>query len=143
MAKKNDGKRMEAKLQTALMELQKTCTAYVHRFYDTHSARNLLPNQPGDFMVLVPDKCLLIEVKSYGEDMTPSQFQARQLAKHILWRRAAHPSWFVIHNTSTDLVKIVDAREIEEFTVSGDPYTPLWVGDFSLITATTLKSLLF
>jgi len=100
---RNDGTSLQDKLQKALKEYCETSPAYWHRFPDTKSAGrgNYLKAQPGDYMLLVPGPCLLIECKStmVGTGIISMAFHGgtgkNQIAKHRLWHRAGHPTLYL------------------------------------------------
>ena len=94
------GKEFETKVQRAYEKLQATKELVCLRLYDTRSAGNYLPAQPGDFIIVYKGVPILLEVKSSEKFDTlsgkraplTSLFDAEQVAKMRLWRRAgAYP----------------------------------------------------
>lgn len=115
---RNDGKVLEKALQDALADYQKRHRAKWHRFYDTHSARSILPQQPGDFMLLVPGASILIEAKSTDDgtpllDMIRSSKSGRtQIAEHRIWHRAGHPSVYIWGDLRTKEALVYDGPQV-------------------------------
>lgn len=112
--KKNDGTGLQVKIQSALKEREAGSPAFFHRFYDTKSAfAKVLPNQPGDFMMLVPGGAVLIEAKSTEAGQTLKQLMDdAQVGKHRLWHRAGHPSLFVYEDIEARQVEIHNGTEV-------------------------------
>lgn len=108
MKKVNDGTKIQDKLYSAMKSYVSTNPGFVYRFYDTKSAGSYLPAQPGDFFLLVPGGCLLIECKSSASGiqlLTMAHKSKVQIAKHRLWHRAQHYSLYVYHDTRNDKVE--------------------------------------
>jgi hypothetical protein len=64
-----------------------------HRFYDTASAGNFLPAQPGDHLVVYQGMPILIETKYSGKHATlrscfSSNVDDGQMGSHRIWTRA-------------------------------------------------------
>lgn len=99
----NDGKLLEGKLQTALQDFMTNKPSFYYRFYDTQSAGNYLPAQPGDFLWLIPGvPAILVEAKSTEAHATLKKLvKPEQRGKHRLWIRSKHLAAFVY----ADLVK--------------------------------------
>jgi len=77
-----------------------TLPLVVHRFYDTRSAGDYLPSQPGDFMLLLGGVVILLELKSSEEHNSlrscfSSAVPSTQIAHHRLWHRAGSQNWFL------------------------------------------------
>lgn len=101
----------EAKTYAALSEIQATCPAMVHRFPDTKSARNLIPAQPGDHLLLIHGMAILIEEKcSETHDNFRSGFSSlwpkKQVAMHRKWHRSDCPSWLLFCDYCTDNIEV-------------------------------------
>lgn len=126
----NDGKRLEHKVQEALVKYAKSFPSFMYRFYDTRSAGSFLPAQPGDFFLLTPKQCFLIECKS-SELGTPllrmanakTKTASTQRAKHKLWRRAGHATLYVYLDLRTERLEWHNGSYVLEKT-----HAPLWVG---------------
>lgn len=115
----NDGKYLERKVREALTQYVKAYQGFMYRFYDTRSAASFLPAQPGDFFLLTPNHCLLIECKS-SETGTPlirlanakTNTASSQRAKHTLWLRAGHPTTYIYLDLTTNQVEWHEGREV-------------------------------
>jgi len=114
---KNDGKLLETAMQKALTDYCQTHPVLFHRFYDTHAARNWLPAQPGDFLLVVQGRAILIECKSTitGAHLNKlARGNAAQIGKHKLWLRAGGLSRYVYLNIQTNELILVDGRNITD-----------------------------
>jgi len=101
---KNDGKLLEKKLQETLKQYTEKIPSFYYRFYDTKSARNFIPSQPGDFFLLIPGGCILLECKSsnIGNSLiTLAHKNKQQIAKHKLWLRSGNPALYVYLDLNT------------------------------------------
>ena len=115
----NDGKLLERKLQEGLQRFTEQRPSFFHRFYDTRSARGLLPAQPGDFFWLLPGiPAILIEAKS-TEEGTPLRdlIDPAQVGKHRLWRRAGHLTYLVYLQLDKDELQWVPSDKVSEKTI--------------------------
>lgn len=108
----NDGTKIQDKLQEALKDYSQNNKGFYYRFYDTKSARGAtLPAQPGDFFLLIPGQCLLIECKSSEVSTSVTTLAhkgpvgKRQIAKHKLWNRAGHTSLYCYLDLKTGIVE--------------------------------------
>ena len=102
---RNIGKWFEAKTEDALRNLKskKVCT-YV-RLHDSYAAQgNLLPGQPGDFIVKAKGSpCLLLECKSSEKYKTlrsclSSHVEPHQAAAHRIWHMMEGATLFVFYS---------------------------------------------
>ncbi|RKX63278.1 MAG: hypothetical protein DRP42_07805 [Tenericutes bacterium] len=82
-------------VQKHLLEHMRKAKSYTMRLYDTKSAGNYLPSQPGDFISIFNGLPILVEAKSSGKVSSLSEnraalqlFDNEQLAKSRLWIRA-------------------------------------------------------
>lgn len=89
------GHEFQDDVQKKLMEHMRKAKSYTMRLYDTKSAGNYLPSQPGDFISIFNGVPILVEAKSSGNVSSLSQnraalqlFDNEQLAKSHLWIRA-------------------------------------------------------
>ena len=110
---KNSGELLEGKVRLALKTLQSKTKAFGHRFPDTKTARSgILPPQPGDFMLLVPGKAVLIECKSTNANTSllsmahKGDVGKRQIAHHRLWNRSGNPSLYLWLDIKSGLIEI-------------------------------------
>ena len=128
---KNDGKLLETKIQQALVTFTQHHPGFKHRFYDTKSAGNYLPAQPGDFFLLIPNRCLLIEAKSttVGASILKLAWaNKQQLAKHKLWHRAGHPSWYAHLDVKEKILSWYKGEDILKRQAK-----PIWSGGLNQI----------
>lgn len=107
-AQTNNGEYLQDRLYEAMAEFVKHNKAFRYRFYDTKSTRgSFLPAQPGDFFLLVPGCCFLIECKSSEVGTGLIQLAHKgavgknQIAKHKQWYRADHKSFYLYLNIKT------------------------------------------
>lgn len=127
MSKSNDGTALQDKVQAALKAFCETRKAFFYRFPDTKAARGrYLPAQPGDFMLLLPGRAILIECKS-TEVSAPLKklLDPGQCGKHRLWWRSGHPSAFVYGDLQRNWVEWHDGRAV----VERKQYEPTWAGN--------------
>lgn len=103
MGNKNNGVYLERKLSESLAAWCRENKGFFYRFYDAKAARNLFPNQPGDFFWLIPGQAILLECKSTqtGENLI-DLLEQKQVAKHRLWLRAGHSTLFLYYNHLQD-----------------------------------------
>lgn len=109
MEKRNDGAWLQDALQAQLKHYCEHHPAFWHRFPDTKSAQGAyLKAQPGDFFWMMPRQCLLIECKSTikGTSLLSLAHHGtvgkRQIAKHRLWNRAGHLSFYLYGDRTTN-----------------------------------------
>ena len=100
--KTNDGGYLQDELAKVMGHYTQYNPGFFHRFPDTKSAGgNFLKAQPGDYMLLLPVQCLLIECKSTvaGAKLITLAHHGKvgkvQVAKHRLWHRAGHRSLYL------------------------------------------------
>lgn len=111
MAKRNDGKDLENKLNEALVEHQAKFKSHFFRLYDaTSSGGGRGHRQDGDFIWLAPADTVLLECKS-TEVRTPllqllkgSKTSKNQIAKHSLWHIAGRKTVYVYADLITQEV---------------------------------------
>ncbi len=91
--KKPAWKKFEEDVQGYFQKRMETDRMVYHRFYDTHSAGNLLPNQPADHLIETPCHTILLETKY--SDAHPSlracfssMVSDTQIAHMQVWMRA-------------------------------------------------------
>lgn len=124
----NDGKWLENSLQGALKKYCQQYPAIYHRFYDTHSARNPLPTQPGDFLLVTEGRTYLLECKSTVISTNIKTLARRtpaQIGKHKLWLRAGGLSRYVYLDLLLDKLVLIDGRELVD---NVSIITPLFTG---------------
>lgn len=116
------GKDFENKVQRALEDRQRTLPVVCLRLYDTRSAGNYLPSQPGDFVLCNDGQSILIEVKSsekhdsLADRRAPltSLFDEEQVAKMRLWYRAGAKVLVIFQSQETGIMEIWPGNYIAE-----------------------------
>jgi len=116
------GKDFEGKVQGVLTDLQRTSKTYCLRLYDTRSAGNYLPSQPGDMVCVHEGRPVLIEVKSSGKVESLSQnrsaltslFDNEQLAKAKLWVRAGGYASAIFQCQHSKVIEVWDLNYIRD-----------------------------
>lgn len=130
---KNDGTKLESKVQDALKAYCANHLALWYRFPDSKAARNLIVNQPGDFMMTLPGAAILIECKSTWDGATFwSLLDATQLAKHRLWMRAGHPTTFFYANLRKGEVVLYRGDAVVDVAVHGATREDLLLGSAAI-----------
>jgi len=120
----NDGKVSEKVVRDALLMMQEKKRAVFVRLYDTTSAGNYLPGQPGDFIVHAGGRGCLLEVKSsfkYGSllDTTMrSVFSEEQIKGARLWARSGAVTLCVFHHVGKNFVEIWEMKNVVEAYLS-------------------------
>lgn len=90
-----------------LKKRAETAPLVVHRFYDTRSAGDFLPSQPGDFLVIYRGVPILLELKSSDKHASlracfSNNVSSGQLAQHRIWSRAEVATWFLFQGRDAD-----------------------------------------
>ena len=121
---RNIGKYFEDKVTEALKGLQETSPCMYHRFPDSHSARNPLPSQPGDHMLLYRNNAVLIEDKASEVHETFSQglsalLKKKQAAQHLKWMRAGHETVLLFYSVISGEVEIYSGRYVIPLRMAG------------------------
>lgn len=119
------GKEFEGKLQVEMSARMQKSRAYCHRLYDTKSAGNYLPSQPGDFIYLVRGTAMLLEIKSSAKyptlagKRTPvtDLFDNEQIAKMRLWARAGGATVVVFMDQATNTIEVWDGKDVVQVYV--------------------------
>ncbi len=125
MGKSNDiGKWFEDKVQDALKQIQSKHTAMFHRFPDTRAARNILPAQPGDHMLIMNGMAILIEEKCSDVHASlrngfSALFPKEEAAQHRKWHRAGMPSWILFCNYSNKQVELWQGYRLATLRATG------------------------
>jgi hypothetical protein len=123
---RNDGTKLEGKVQDALK-----------------AARNLIANQPGDFLMTLPGAAILIECKSTWDGASFwSLLDATQLAKHRLWQRAGHPTVFFYGNHRKGEVALYRGDAVIDMHVHNSPRGDLVLGGATFSTVESLIEVL-
>jgi hypothetical protein len=143
------GKWFEGKIQDALKETESERKSTFHRYPDTRAARNILPAQPGDFLLAIDGLAILIEAKcsaKYGSLSSgfSSLWSKDQAAFHRMWHRAGLPSWVMFCHYDTGRVDIWDGGSIALARATGGRFPVsaglLAEGDIKAIKDTILAA---
>jgi hypothetical protein len=138
----SDGKLLEKKLSVALKQHCSQYSAWYYRFPDTRAARNLISEQPGDFMFLCGAGATLIECKSTDNGSAfKDLLDKRQIGKHRLWNRAGQPSLFMYGDDLDESVVIYHGSEVirawDDHGMSGLSST--WQTSYDALSAWVLQ----
>jgi len=100
MAKQQFWRKTEQQFYSICKDLGETLPLICHRFYDSRSAGSYLPNQPGDFLLVINGQAVLVEIKTSEKHSSlsscfSSHVSKTQLAHHRLWMRAGAQCWFL------------------------------------------------
>lgn len=113
---KNNGKALEAKTTKALKELVAKQKGYAHRFVDhTQMLSGHVPKAPGDYLLLVPGKAILVECKSSitGRGLLSlAHKNAVQVAEHRKFIRAGHSSLYVYLCMKSDVIELHSGKNV-------------------------------
>ncbi len=138
----------EDKTRDKLKEIQETKPSAFHRFTDSKAAKTIVAAQPGDHMLLIPNKAVLIEEKastkheSFRSCLT--MIENKQIAFHRIWHRAGHPSLVLFYSDLTDKIEIWDGTLVAKHRVEGKRMrindNPIAICDLRTLTDTLYSS---
>jgi hypothetical protein len=120
------GHEFQDEVQKHLMSLQTHTKTYSLRLYDTKSAGNFLPAQPGDFISVHEGRGILVEAKSSGAVSSLSEnrkaltslFDKEQIAKMRLWHRAGGSVSVIFKCQKTKSIEVWDGKYIGDCFVT-------------------------
>ena len=103
-------------VQKNLLDHMRKAKSYTMRLYDTKSAGNFLPSQPGDFISIYQGLPILVEAKSSSKVSSLSQsraaltslFDNEQLAKGRLWVRAGGSASVIFQCQESRMIEVWD-----------------------------------
>lgn len=109
-------------VQRLLTSFENRYPTTTQRLYDTRSAGNYLPSQPGDFITLWKPTTFLIEAKattkyrSFSENraVLTSLVDIEQAAKMWMWDRAGAITLYVVKFSETSVVEFWDGADVYE-----------------------------
>ena len=112
-------KELETALDTLFINRTRKHAFFFHRFYDTRSAGNYLPDQPADFLCLNRGRVHFIEAKfSERHDSLRSCFAGSvrkgQLASAFLVKRAMGNYWILFYSSNSRLFEVWDGGYCRE-----------------------------
>ncbi len=116
--RKNDGKASE-KLFDDLYSLKPGVIWY--SFVDTYRARNFVPTQPADRLLIHKGQAWLVEIKS---SLDPVRFPLKNISKKQVgygryWRTAGVKEVFIIHHLLTNNFYFIPFKTIDEWFKEG------------------------
>jgi hypothetical protein len=141
------GKWFEGEVKDALHEIQERHPATYHRFPDSHAARNLIPAQPADFLLIWRGTPFLIECKcSEPYDNLRSGFSAlfpkKQAAQHRKWQRGGSRTILLFCHYLDECVELWNSEPLSKLRAEGRPVDKrLWpasVGSIETLKETIL-----
>lgn len=109
---KEVAKEFEDETRLALDKMMSKQPSFFIRLYDTRSAGNYLPSQPGDFISIHAGKAFLIECKvsevasNINRAILTKNFSDHQIAAMRLWARAGGEAIVPFLSVETNLVHI-------------------------------------
>jgi hypothetical protein len=117
---------LEAALDTLFIDRTRKHKFFYHRFYDTRSAGNFLPEQPSDFLCINRGRAHFIEAKfSEKHDSLKSCFASNvkksQLASAFLIKRAMSNYWILFYSSTSQLFEVWDGGYCRERSKLGKP----------------------
>ena len=114
--------------------IRRNPTAYL-RLYDTRSAGNFLPSQPGDFVAVLEGKATLIECKASEKHDTmvgnrtllTKNFSDGQVAYMRVWHRAGANTIVLFLSANFDIIEVWSGNHLAEtyVTPKAKPEVPL------------------
>jgi len=114
------GKKFEDEIGIFLKALEQRNPCKCHRIYDSRSAGNYLPNQPGDYYFFRPGGSVLIECKSSsihsslcGNRKAMTDLIGRDQAAHMrLHKRAGGVSLYIFENQENRTYEVWEGAEV-------------------------------
>lgn len=106
---------LEQEVQNTLQAEQRRKPLVWYRFFDTRSAGNFMPNQPGDFFAGYKGKGWLIECKFSAvheslKQCFSSAVETHQLASGRIWHRAEQGAIIVFYAAISGTVEVWDTK---------------------------------
>lgn len=137
------GKEFEGEVQDELQSYQARHPTVTLRLYDTRSAGNYIPSQPGDFISVYFGNVNLLEVKSSLSHCTlegkraplTELFDAEQVAKMRLWHRAGANVWVIFKDQNSDHIEVWSGNYIAHCFITprlcaDRKHVDAWYADF-------------
>ncbi len=120
------GKDFEAAVQAALVSMQAVIANKTRalRLFDTHSAGNFLPEQPGDFMVACPAGAVIVEAKSSTihnslKGCLSANMDFGQASQLQLWTMSGHPALVVFLDHQAQRVEFWEGGYVGTCRIEG------------------------
>ncbi len=118
MTKKKDiGRWFEDQCSVPLITLCTKRGRMFYKFPDTRSSRGLIPAQPGEFMILIGGKAILIECKASAKHKTfrscmSGMVRDSQYGWHKRWQLSGNPSVFLFYSEVVNAIEVWDGETI-------------------------------
>lgn len=113
----------EDKVRDALVAIQEKVPSMFHRFVDSKAARNTVAAQPGDHMMLIESKAVLIEEKASTKHKSMrscmTMLKNGQVAFHRKWHRSGNPSIVAFYSQVNDSVELWNGKLVIYHRVAG------------------------
>lgn len=113
----------EDKVRDALASIQKYEPSMFHRFTDSKAARNTVAAQPGDHMLLISGRAVLIEEKASTKHTSMrsclTMLKDKQVAFHRKWHRSGNPSIVAFYSKVNDGIELWNGKLIAYHRVAG------------------------
>lgn len=121
----NDGSEAQARVQAALVLMERKYPTSWVRLYDSKSAGlgqggNVIPPQPADYIVVTDKQACLLEIKSsntyksLAATTLRSMFKENQIMGARMWRRAGRGAYCVFYSLQTKQFELWHMRDIVE-----------------------------
>lgn len=120
--KQRAGKWFEKQVvEPALNLMERSHSAFQHRFVDTNEARNIVRGQPADYMFAVDGQAYLLEAKAseVKTKFIPSLLEAAQVSGILRWVRSGNRAFIVFCDCGAGRVDILDGATVVEAKVEG------------------------
>lgn len=114
------GNAVEGLVEAQLKEANRRVSLAWHRFPDAKAARNLIPNQPCDYLVISRGLPVLLEAKGVKHEY---RLESKSFSQHPMMRKfalAGATSLVVIHHYLHNTWRIVMADEMDTGVPSWD-----------------------
>lgn len=120
------GKEFEENVKNNLQSFMSKNKTVTLRLYDTRSAGNYIPSQPGDFVSVWQGNAILIEAKSSTihdslsdkRSSLTSLFDKEQVAKMRIWKRAGASVSVIFKSPRQGRIEVWDGAYIAECFVT-------------------------
>ena len=117
--------KLEQAIHEELVKAQMNLPLACHRYYDTKSAGNIIPKQPGDFQTCVRGVTVLVEAKFSSVHKSlrscfAGSVPGHQLASARIWTRAGAGYIILFYSAMSGLVEIWDGAYLFDCRSKGE-----------------------
>jgi hypothetical protein len=147
MKRFNDGSTLENATWKALASIQENDGGFAYRFADSKAAGNLIGAAPGDYLLVLNGRAVLIECKSTVSGTTlrslikGSQVGKRQLAKHRLWLRGGGVSLYLHYDLAGGVLSAYEGEVVvDSILFESSPPAAFATGNISQIKTFITRS---